>query len=69
MVSNGVKSFYVLSEFLKGFTMPKSKKPKVKRPGANPTQKPAWYQALNGPAAQHVERPSKKSKNKLAQGS
>ncbi|WP_182911469.1 hypothetical protein [Paracoccus sp. JM45] len=50
--------------------MPKSKKPKakVKRPAANPVQKPAWYQALNGPAAQHVERPSKKSQNKLAQG-
>jgi hypothetical protein len=48
--------------------MPKSKKPKAKRPGANPAQKPAWYQALNGPSAQHVERPSKKAKNKLAQG-
>lgn len=49
--------------------MPKSKKPKTKRAGANPVQKPAWYQALNGTAGQHGERPietGKKAKNKSA---
>lgn len=49
--------------------MPKSKKPKAKRPGANPVQKPAWYQALNGSAAQRGERPTKtgkKAQNKSA---
>ncbi|MEH6836426.1 MULTISPECIES: hypothetical protein [Falsihalocynthiibacter] len=49
--------------------MPKPKKPKVKRPGANPVQKPAWYQALKGSGAQHGERPTmtgKKAKNKSA---
>jgi hypothetical protein len=49
--------------------MPKSKKPKVKRSGANPAQKPAWYQTLNGSAGQQGERPTKagkKSKNKSA---
>lgn len=54
--------------------MPTSKKPKAKRNPAktgtkNPVQKPAWYQALNGPAARHVERPGNKTQNKLAQGS
>ncbi|MFT4743460.1 MAG: hypothetical protein ACI91Z_001435 [Yoonia sp.] len=42
--------------------MPKSKKPKAKRPGANPVQKPAWYLALNGAAGQHAERPTKTGK-------
>ncbi|MDX2484495.1 MAG: hypothetical protein QNK42_12630 [Pseudodonghicola sp.] len=49
--------------------MPKSKKPKVKRSGANPVQKPAWYQSLNGSAGQHGERPTKtgkKAQNKSA---
>ncbi|MCF6232389.1 MAG: hypothetical protein L3J36_04725 [Rhodobacteraceae bacterium] len=49
--------------------MPKSKKPKVKRSGANPVQKPAWYQALNGNAGQQGQRPTKtgkKSQNKSA---
>lgn len=50
--------------------MPRSKKPRVKRAGANPVKKtgqqPAWYQGLNGTAGQHGERPikeGKKSKN------
>jgi len=49
--------------------MPKSKKPKVKRPGANPAQKSAWYLALNGTARQQGQRPTmtgKKSQNKSA---
>ena len=49
--------------------MPKSKKPKAKRAGANPVQKPAWYQAHNGSAGQHAERPTKtgkKAQNKPA---
>ncbi|WP_163026022.1 hypothetical protein [Chachezhania antarctica] len=50
--------------------MPKSKKPKAKRAGANPAQKPAWYQALNSNApGQHGERPTKtgkKAQNKTA---
>lgn len=49
--------------------MPKSKKPKAKRPGANPVQKPAWYQALNGNGGQHSDRPvktGKKAQNKSA---
>lgn len=51
--------------------MPKSKKPKAKRAGENPSKQPSWYQALNGPSGQHVDLPgkgSKKSKNKLVQG-
>jgi hypothetical protein len=58
-----------LPEIWKGYPMPKSKKPKAKRPGANPVQKPAWYQALNGSAAQRGERPTKtgkKAQNKSA---
>lgn len=49
--------------------MPKSKKPKVKRPGANPVQKPAWYQGLNGAAGKKGPRPTeagKKSQNTSA---
>ena len=49
--------------------MPKSKKPKAKRAGANPVQKPAWYRALNGAAGQPGARPSKagkKARNKSA---
>lgn len=49
--------------------MPTSKKPKAKRPAANPVKKPGWYQSLNGAAGQHAERPSKtgkKAKNKSA---
>lgn len=42
--------------------MPKSKKPKAKRPGANPAQKPAWYQALNKTAGQHTGRSNKTGK-------
>ncbi|AML51514.1 hypothetical protein RC74_09800 [Falsihalocynthiibacter arcticus] len=62
---------YLISqaEIRKGYSMPKPKKPKVKRPGANPVQKPAWYQALKGSGAQHGERPTmtgKKAKNKSA---
>ena len=47
--------------------MPKSKKPKTKRSGANPVQKPGWYQALNGAAGQRSERfakTGKKAQNK-----
>ncbi len=47
--------------------MPKSKKPKVKRAGANPVQKPAWYQAFNSSGGKHADRPvqaGKKAKNK-----
>ncbi|WP_168184019.1 hypothetical protein [Pseudoruegeria sp. SK021] len=45
--------------------MPKSKKPKVKRPGANPAQKAPFYQALNGAAGQHSGAATgKKAKNK-----
>lgn len=49
--------------------MPKSKKPKAKRLGANPVQKPAWYQALNTTAGRHGEQSTKtgkKSQNKSA---
>lgn len=49
--------------------MPKSKKPKAKRAGANPVQKPTWYQALNDTGGQHGERSTKtgkKAKNKSA---
>jgi len=49
--------------------MPKPKKPKAKRPGANPVQKPAWYQALNDTAGRHGKRSTKtgkKSQNKSA---
>jgi len=49
--------------------MPKSKKPKAKRPGANPVQKPTWYQSLNETAGRHGERSTKigkKSHNKSA---
>lgn len=49
--------------------MPKSKKPKAKRAGANPVKKSAWYQSFNGTAGQHGERPiqtGKKAKNKSA---
>ncbi len=49
--------------------MPKSKKPKVRRPGANPVKKLAWHQTLNGTGGQHGERPTKtgkKAQNKSA---
>lgn len=49
--------------------MPKSKKPKAKRPGANPVQKPAWYQDRNGTGGQRAERfakTGKKAQNKSA---
>lgn len=49
--------------------MPKSKKPKAKRPGANPVQKPAWYQDIKSTAGQRGERFSKtgkKAQNKSA---
>jgi hypothetical protein len=46
--------------------MPKSKKPKAKRPGANPAQKPAWYRALNGTSEQQPTDKGKKAKNKSA---
>jgi hypothetical protein len=49
--------------------MPKSKKPRVKRAGANPVKKPAWKQALNDTAGQHGEKPTKtgkKAQNKSA---
>jgi len=44
--------------------MPKPKKPKTKRPGANPVQKPAWYQALNGTAGHRPTKTGKKAQNK-----
>ncbi len=49
--------------------MPKSKKPKTKRAGANPVQQPAWYQSLNGAAGQKGASPQKtgkKAKDKSA---
>ena len=61
-VVNPATNLLCLPEIRKGYLMPKSKKPKVKRPGANPVQKPGWYQALNGTAAQRGERPTKTGK-------
>lgn len=52
--------------------MPRSKKPKVKRPAANPVQQPTWYQSLNGTAGHHGKHPvktgkaGKKAQNKSA---
>jgi hypothetical protein len=66
---NPATNLLCLPEIRKGYPMPKSKKPKVKRPGANPVQKPAWYQGLNGTAGQQGQRPTKtgkKSQNKSA---
>lgn len=49
--------------------MPKSKKPRVKRPATKTAQKPAWYQELNGAAGKQRARPvtaGKKAQNKPA---
>lgn len=49
--------------------MTKPRKPKVKRAGANPVQKPAWYQALNDAGGKHSAlstKTGKKAKNKCA---
>jgi hypothetical protein len=66
---NPVSNLLWLPETKRGHPMPKSKKPKAKRPGANPVKKPAWHQALNGTAGRHGERPiktGKKAQNKSA---
>jgi hypothetical protein len=68
-VSIRFQFFYVGLKSGKGYPMPKSKKPRVKRPGANPVKKPAWQQALSDTAGQHGEKPiktGKKAQNKSA---
>lgn len=66
---NPVSNLLCLPETERGHPMPKSKKPKARRPGANPVKKPAWHQALNGTAGQHGGKPTKtgkKAQNKSA---
>ncbi|WP_390911978.1 hypothetical protein [Pseudosulfitobacter sp. SM2401] len=49
--------------------MPKSKKPKAKRPATKQIDKPTWYQELNGAGGKQRARPvtaGKKSQNKPA---
>jgi hypothetical protein len=58
-----------LREIPKGYPMTKPRKPKAKRAGANPVQKPAWYQALNDAGGKHSAlstKTGKKAKNKCA---
>ncbi|CAN0603827.1 unnamed protein product, partial [Ectocarpus sp. 12 AP-2014] len=59
---NPASNLLCLPKIKEATHMPRSKKPRVKRPGANPVKKPASHQALNSTPGQHGERPTKTGK-------